>query len=1537
MAVPTGYTCAQVLTVTNTAATTLGGSTAAPVATSSTDYVVNVQVTGAAAAQIFANVNLHGATGFADLAVFYNGTQIDVDPDQGVFGAWSASNVSFWFKLQAPIAASASDAGYLLAYGKTAGSSLATKNALANIWPFADDFIVGQGGTTATAVDPANWTNTTTVSISNSIATFTSPTVNASTTCTSIPTWGDNYSILLRGNVKPITLGTKENDFAWRGIGSTFVDYYANPGQAFIREYNGNGGFVQTRQMPPPDSSTHTYALARDATGQAYGNVDSLNLLVTNTGSAQITTASLPVQVVLANTASDLSTMQITADWIKVRPWVTSEPTTTPGALQSLPAIAVAPGTPSCVANQTIQFTATPASGSPSIAWSVSGGGTISSTGFFTASAAGGPYTVSATATGYKDGLAAITVLPIGLLSVTPLQSDCLASGTRQFTAAGMVGSPTITWSVSGGGSISGTGLFTADAAAGGPYTITASNPGYTAGIAAVRVLASNTSHATTRSSTARTAGIRSYAPPAPISTPVTMPGGVTDLSTLGVSTVSAPAQPITFSAGQSAGLTNVTGYYLQTVNGVDHQYIMNADSGTSATLHVFDILGNELTPLTFGASYPGPLLTYVDTSGNIFVMVASVLHKFDSTGTHLAATSAVAGSPGCPVLQTVAGPAFNAYNSATWVDQNLATLPGRPTALPATFLTLEIPPYNPAGAPYVTARDQNGTLLTYCGPFSSGHVIEGAAVAPDGNYIVSVNNVGVSIVRPDGSLVGLIKPGQLVRTDGSQIVGNMLKFATTFKGAIYFLWGGMGSGNPVCAIPYSTLLSLAAIPSGQVNVFAPGVSLATTATANYYSAGQTPSMSLVVDNWMCLANAGLAGTYTIRERDDLVGLASGFTGSFTIPTSTGSVTQRIPLPLPSAYQGTGFYRVDATLLRSNGQLFGTITGYYAVGAPGGLLNFAGLPGTPQASNMPSDRNTALSGMLGYKYVRLGHISSSPLYDAIPANGRTDSAVPMTFPQDAVYQNAAAIAATYGTTLIAMCSENGNDATLVSNGTYAARVQQFVAHYSAAPFNIQYYECWNEVTQYTNQRPAGQPDLGSSAKNFAVYVQKVFYNAAKAANPTCVVLGPPFLDYNPSAYADFGTADGNPANNGFHFLDAISVHPYIGFSESWEECGYPYGLWANLKSIWTSYGAGSKPVIGTEIAFWHNQMAPAGLVVQADSYIRYYLHGDALGMAGRTAFVVEGCFDFGLDEALITYGGATGDYVPVPSGLASMAYGLQTAGRTCLGYVTGLPPHVWGVRYGPKTGDPNGVLALWTDDAAIPVMVSAGYSSAVTVTGILGKTRTVTATGPAVSVTADGSPTYLPLPAGQTVTIAAPALAGTNACLATNGSSVSVTSDVGGTAAYLTDGIWNTQNNHGGPIYGRTGMPVWSSVFPDYTPAATITFARAYSVQSVVVTSHSIESSSPGLRHADVYGQRPDSTWIWLGSIRNLYYRRQGLVTFPAQSLLAIRVTCRGVNLTDIAGGPVPYTFANVNTSQAADPESHPAWIYEIEAWSAAG
>jgi endoglucanase Acf2 len=143
------------------------------------------------------------------------------------------------------------------------------------------------------------------------------------------------------------------------------------------------------------------------------------------------------------------------------------------------PAITVVPG-------GTLQMTATGfdqygAATAATVTWTVSAGGTISASGLFTAGATNGTYTVTAksgTITGTK--VIRVGAAPVlTTIQVTPANALVEKGGTTQYAAATLdqYNDPitaAVTWSVSGGGSINSSGLFTSNAF--GNFTVTATS-----------------------------------------------------------------------------------------------------------------------------------------------------------------------------------------------------------------------------------------------------------------------------------------------------------------------------------------------------------------------------------------------------------------------------------------------------------------------------------------------------------------------------------------------------------------------------------------------------------------------------------------------------------------------------------------------------------------------------------------------------------------------------------------------------------------------------------------------------------------------------------------------------------------------------------------------------------------------------------------------------------------------------------------------------------------------------------------------------
>ena len=124
---------------------------------------------------------------------------------------------------------------------------------------------------------------------------------------------------------------------------------------------------------------------------------------------------------------------------------------------------------------------------------------------------AAGTYTLSVTvrdANGASATSSAVVSVSQVLTSiaVTPATTQVVAGATQQFLATArdqfsspMSPQPTLTWATNGGGSISGSGLFSASSTAGGPFTVSAST-GTKSGTASVSVTASGGGGATSYS-----------------------------------------------------------------------------------------------------------------------------------------------------------------------------------------------------------------------------------------------------------------------------------------------------------------------------------------------------------------------------------------------------------------------------------------------------------------------------------------------------------------------------------------------------------------------------------------------------------------------------------------------------------------------------------------------------------------------------------------------------------------------------------------------------------------------------------------------------------------------------------------------------------------------------------------------------------------------------------------------------------------------------------------------------------------------------
>lgn len=325
-AYPSGYSTICPLTVTNGNTVAISGSVVVgTVPTTSTDYVVQAHVTGATAGTLWSA--LVDKTGLTDYTVWWNtGTsyvQLDIDPDTKTNGAWSATQQTAWFKLQAPIAASGTDSNYIVAVGNSAPivmQNWGQAGSGGHIYPFADDFL----GTTLAS----QWHNgaagaaIATLSLSGSVVTLTN-TSSANGGIASYPAaWGIGYEMRMWGSLPPATATGNESQLEWRDItsgfgSSNYIDDILWDTANWKLRYVNPSGFT-SGSLGAGDSLNHLFTHARLAT-TVTGSVDGVSTTL-----AYVHTQALAVWLYPwagSGTAQPQST-----DWIKVRPYAPVEP-----------------------------------------------------------------------------------------------------------------------------------------------------------------------------------------------------------------------------------------------------------------------------------------------------------------------------------------------------------------------------------------------------------------------------------------------------------------------------------------------------------------------------------------------------------------------------------------------------------------------------------------------------------------------------------------------------------------------------------------------------------------------------------------------------------------------------------------------------------------------------------------------------------------------------------------------------------------------------------------------------------------------------------------------------------------------------------------------------------------------------------------------------------------------------------------------------------------------------------------------------------
>ena len=162
--------------------------------------------------------------------------------------------------------------------------------------------------------------------------------------------------------------------------------------------------------------------------------------------------------------------------------------------------VSINPTTATVKTGATYQFSASVVgSSNTAVTWTATGG-SVSSTGLYTAPTTTGTYTVKATSVAdtTKSATATVTVTPATGVSVaiTPTTATVQTGATKQFTASvSGTTNTSVTWTTTGG-SVSSTGLYTAPATA-GTYTVKATSAADTTKSASATVTVTGTTTGT--------------------------------------------------------------------------------------------------------------------------------------------------------------------------------------------------------------------------------------------------------------------------------------------------------------------------------------------------------------------------------------------------------------------------------------------------------------------------------------------------------------------------------------------------------------------------------------------------------------------------------------------------------------------------------------------------------------------------------------------------------------------------------------------------------------------------------------------------------------------------------------------------------------------------------------------------------------------------------------------------------------------------------------------------------------------------------
>jgi hypothetical protein len=631
-----------------------------------------------------------------------------------------------------------------------------------------------------------------------------------------------------------------------------------------------------------------------------------------------------------------------------------------------------------------------------------------------------------------------------------------------------------------------------------------------------------------------------------------------------------------------------------------------------------------------------------------------------------------------------------------------------------------------------------------------------------------------------------------------------------------------------------------------------------------------------------------------------------------------------VALDLPATRPGV--YEVDAALVRADtGEAVSGTCLRYTVAAPGSTLDPGTLADGADWGGAAPLRGVQLAAQLGVGSHRtqldFGAIVPDPTAEADRSSLVWDSLPDAAFAPDegeggdqegdvdpfAELAAAAELADETGVLLILQLGQGGAaERAAADAGTWEGWVRAIAAEIHARAPELRHWQPWNEPNN------TGYED----AARYEADIGAPFARAVRAAVPGAVVVGGNTLGIAPDWWADLVAAGGCDS------LDVVGIHPYTGFNRSWEEEGFSREG-AELDDLRAALEpCGGVPVWDTESGWWSDGVA--NFRASAWDVARKLLWYAVEDVGEWTYFFSEG----GFGEAEVSWSLVQYRHYVKPAGAVFAATAPFLDGFEGFSPVEVGAPGVHAVR--AEAEDGSELLALWSEDLALPVRVTADENAQVVLRDLYGAERPLEIPVAGVELALNGAPVFLVAPAGAGLEVSALEEFGPDVLEGRPASASSAHEDAG-PPDVVTSGTFAVREPW------RSGRLADGSV--DEAPYVEVTTDGPVVVDRVAVATAGIRCCTSGLRDYTVSVQT-DGRWRDVAEVRDQFWERVALVRFDPVKVTAVRVSVlmaseRGTpvlaaNYTGVVGGPHPDYVPLVTESERI------VAVSAIQAWEPA-